>query len=222
VFLTGLSGRADDWAPAIYALAVVTLVVGSVVAVVQTDVKRMLAYSSISHAGFILVGLEAATHSSNSDSVLGLSSISSYLFIYSLLVIGTFAVASAVVGEGEATLDSFKGLGKSNPVLALAMTVLLLAQAGVPVTSGFIAKFGVIRAAVSVESYPLAIIAMVAAVVAAYLYLRIMVSMWLESSEVQRRSSSSALSLTIGVCSLAALAIGIFPATIVINLANQI
>ncbi|NBT38063.1 MAG: NADH-quinone oxidoreductase subunit N, partial [Actinobacteria bacterium] len=176
VFLTGLSGRADDWAPAIYALAVVTLVVGSVVAVVQTDVKRMLAYSSISHAGFILVGLEAATHSSNPDSVLGLSSISSYLFIYSLLVIGTFAVASAVVGEGEATLDSFKGLGKSNPVLALAMTVLLLAQAGVPVTSGFIAKFGVIRAAVSVESYPLAIVAMVAAVVAAYLYLRVMAS----------------------------------------------
>jgi NADH-quinone oxidoreductase subunit N len=211
VFLTGLSGRADDWAPAIYALAVVTLVVGSVVAVVQTDIKRMLAYSSISHAGFILVGLEAATHAS-SDLGLGLSSISSYLFIYSLLVIGTFAVTSAVVGEGESTLDSFKGLGKSNPVLALAMTVLLLAQAGVPVTSGFIAKFGVIRAAVSVESYTLAIIAMVAAVVAAYLYLRIMVSMWLEGSETREHTSQSVSSgATITISVVLALVVGLFP-----------
>ena len=212
VFLTGLSGRVDDWAPAIYALAVVTLVVGSVVAVVQTDVKRMLAYSSISHAGFILVGLEAATHTSNPDAVLGLSSISSYLFIYSLLVIGTFAVASAVVSEGEATLDSFKGLGKSNPVLALAMTVLLLAQAGVPVTSGFIAKFGVIRSAASVESYPLAIVAMVAAVVAAYLYLRIMVSMWLENSEAHKQVNQSASSgATIAISVTVALVVGLSP-----------
>jgi len=212
VFLTGLSGRADDWAPAIYALAVVTLVVGSVVAVVQTDVKRMLAYSSISHAGFILVGLEAATHSSNPDSVLGLSSISSYLFIYSLLVIGTFAVASAVVGEGEATLDSFKGLGKSNPVLALAMTVLLLAQAGVPITSGFIAKFGVIRAAVSVESYPLAIVAMVAAVVAAYLYLRIMVSMWLQDQDDRPQVVNSVSSrVVVAVSVIMTLVVGLAP-----------
>jgi NADH-quinone oxidoreductase subunit N len=196
VFLTGLSGRADDWAPAIYVLAVVTLVVGSVVAVVQTDVKRMLAYSSISHAGFILVGLEAA-HTSSSDAALGLSSISSYLFIYSFLVIGTFAVTSAVVGEGVVTLDSFKGLGKSNPVLALSMTVLLLAQAGVPVTSGFIAKFGVIRAAASAESYVLAIIAMVAAVVAAYLYLRIMVSMWLQDREAEGEVTFTASTLTV-------------------------
>ena len=215
VFLTGLSGRADDWAPAIYALAVVTLVVGSVVAVVQTDVKRMLAYSSISHAGFILVGLEAATHSSNPDAVLGLSSISSYLFIYSLLVIGTFAVTSAVVGEGVATLDLFKGLGKSNPVLALAMTVLLLAQAGVPVTSGFIAKFGVIRAAVSVESYPLAIIAMVAAVVAAYLYLRVMASMWLvHSAEALNLRVQRATAITILAAITLVLATGIWPSTL--------
>jgi NADH-quinone oxidoreductase subunit N len=215
VFLTGLSGRADDWAPAIYALAVVTLIVGSVVAVVQTDVKRMLAYSSISHAGFILVGLEAATHSSSPDAVLGLSSISSYLFIYSLLVIGTFAVTSAVVGEGVATLDLFKGLGKSNPVLALAMTVLLLAQAGVPVTSGFIAKFGVIRAAVSVESYPLAIIAMVAAVVAAYLYLRVMASMWLvPSAEALNLRVQRATAITILAAITLVLATGIWPSTL--------
>jgi NADH-quinone oxidoreductase subunit N len=212
VFLTGLSGRADDWAPAIYALAVVTLVVGSVVAVVQTDVKRMLAYSSISHAGFILVGLEAATHTSSSDAALGLSSISSYLFIYSLLVIGTFAVASAVVGDGEATLDSFKGLGKSNPVLAFAMTVLLLAQAGVPVTSGFIAKFGVISSAASVESYPLAIVAMVAAVVAAYVYLRVIIQMWLEGRESKHKPAPFPSSLiVIALTTTATITIGLIP-----------
>jgi NADH-quinone oxidoreductase subunit N len=222
VFLTGLSGRADDWAPAIYALAVVTLVVGSVVAVVQTDVKRMLAYSSISHAGFILVGLEAATHTSSSDAALALSSVSSYLFIYSFLVIGTFGVVSVVVGEAEATLDSFKGLGKSNPVLALAMTVLLLAQAGVPVTSGFIAKFGVIRAAVAVESFPLAVIAMVAAVVAAFLYLRIMVSMWLQTGEGNRVvAQPGSTPLAIGIAVASALGVGIFPG-LLLNLADYV
>jgi NADH-quinone oxidoreductase subunit N len=222
VFLTGLSGRADDWAPAIYALAVVTLVVGSVVAVVQTDVKRMLAYSSISHAGFILVGLEAATHTSSSDAALALSSVSSYLFIYSFLVIGTFGVVSVVVGEAEATLDSFKGLGKSNPVLALAMTVLLLAQAGVPGTAGFIAKFGVIRAAVAVESFPLAVIAMVAAVVAAFLYLRIMVSMWLQTGEGNRVvAQPGSTPLAIGIAVASALGVGILPG-LLLNLADYV
>ena len=221
VFLAGLSGRADDWAPAIYALAVVTLVVGSVVAVVQTDVKRMLAYSSISHAGFILVGLEAATHKSNPDSALGLSSMSSYLVIYSILVIGTFAVTSIVAGEGEASLDAFKGLGKTNPVLALGMTTLLLAQAGVPVTSGFVAKFGVIRAAVSVENYSLAVIAMVAAVVAAYFYLRIMVSMWLIDDE-GRKSADVGVATACSLVVILGLSIllGIYPDLILSRLAS--
>ena len=222
VFLTGLSGRADDWAPAVYVLAVVTLVVGSVVAVVQTDVKRMLAYSSVSHAGFILVGFEAATHTSNSDATLGLSSISSYLFIYSLLVIGTFAVASVVVGESEATLDTFKGLGKSNPVLALAMTALLLAQAGVPVTSGFVAKFGIIRAAVSAENYLLATVAMVAAVIAAYLYLRIMVSMWLQDKHDDHKVDvpfSSRVVIAISVATT--VIVGLAPQTL-LNVAMQL
>ena len=221
VFLTGLSGRADDWAPAIYALAVVTLVVGSVVAVVQTDIKRILAYSSISHAGFILVGIEAAAHTSNANSSLALPSITSYLFIYSFLVIGTFAVVSAVAGEGESTLDSFAGLGKSNPTLALSMTVMLLAQAGVPLTSGFIAKFGVIRAAVSVENYPLAILAMVAAVVAAYLYLRIIVSMWLQTSDINVRISTST-QVVVGVAIAAVIAIGVLPYQVLLRFVNQI
>ncbi|MEY3700685.1 MAG: NADH-quinone oxidoreductase subunit, partial [Actinomycetota bacterium] len=184
VFTGALGNRSDDWGPVVVVLAVLTLVVGSVLAVVQTDVKRMLAFSSISHAGFILVGLAAASKINSSDAGLGSSNALGYLFIYSILVVGTLAVVTIVAGKGDAetSLDAFKGLGKSHPVLAMGMTVLLLAQAGVPLTSGFVAKFGIIRAAVSTESYVLAVVAMLAAVIAAFLYLRIMVSMWLSQS----------------------------------------
>ena len=176
----------DDWRPAIWAIAAVTLVVGSGLAVVQTNVKRMLAYSSISHAGFILVGVEAAGHTSgDADPGLGMSSSLLYLLLYSVLVLGTFAVVSLVsrTGDGQTDLGAFRGLGSSQPALALGMTVLLLAQAGVPLTSGFVAKFGVIQAAVTERSYAIAIIAMLASVIAAFLYLRIMVSMWIAEPE---------------------------------------
>ena len=214
VFMIALPSRIDDWRPAILVLALLTLVVGSVLAVIQTDVKRMLAYSSISHAGFILVGLEAASHIGHADAQLGTTSAMGYLFIYSVLVIGTFAVVSVIAGQGDTatTLDAFKGLGKKRPVLALGMTVLLLAQAGVPLTSGFVAKFGIIRAAVSVESYALAVAAMLAAVIAAFLYLRIMVSMWLSDPADDAPvvvSKSVGLAITLSVA--ATLVIGILP-----------
>ena len=176
----------DDWRPAIWAIAAITLVIGSGLAVVQTNVKRMLAYSSISHAGFILVGVEAAGHTSgDADPGLGMSSSLLYLLLYSVLVLGTFAVVSLVsrTGDGQTDLGAFRGLGRSQPALALGMTVLLLAQAGVPLTSGFVAKFGVIQAAVTERSYAIAIIAMLASVIAAFLYLRIMVSMWIAEPE---------------------------------------
>jgi NADH-quinone oxidoreductase subunit N len=186
VLVSALPNWRDDWRPAIWLIAVLTLVIGSLLAVVQTDVKRMLAYSSISHAGFILVGVEAAGHrAGEGDTGLGTPSSLLYLLLYSVLVIGTFAVVSLVSRTGdEATdLSAFRGLGRSKPVLALGMTVLLLAQAGVPLTSGFIAKFGVIEAAVTERSYAIAIIAMVASVIAAFLYLRIMISMWVTEPE---------------------------------------
>jgi len=176
----------NDWRPAVWVLAAVSLVVGSLLAVVQTDVKRMLAFSSISHAGFILVAVEAAAHTAGQPGYnLGVSYALLYLLLYSVLVAGTFAVVSLVgrTGDGQTALGAFRGLGRSHPALALGMTVLLLAQAGVPLTSGFIAKFGVITAAVKQHSYAIAIIAMVASVIAAYLYLRIMISMWVSEPE---------------------------------------
>jgi NADH-quinone oxidoreductase subunit N len=181
VLLQALPHWSDDYRPVLWLLAVLTLVGGAVMAVVQTNVKRMLAFSSVSHAGFILVGVEAAAHHGGpSLSGPGVSSVLMYLLIYAVLVLGTFGVITAVGRTGDAAtgLDGFRGLGRQQPLLAVGMLVLLLAQAGVPLTSGFIAKFGVITAAVHVHSYALAIIAMLSAVIAAFLYLRIMVSMW--------------------------------------------
>jgi NADH-quinone oxidoreductase subunit N len=209
----------EDYRPMVWALAVLTVVVGSVMAVVQTDVKRMLAYSSVSHAGFVLVAVEAAAHTAGQpDAGDGIPAALLYLLLYSALVVGTFAVVTMVGRTGDAATDlsAFRGLSKSHPGLAIAMTVLLLAQAGVPLTSGFVAKFGVIQAAVEVHSYALAIIAMVASVIAAFLYLRIMVSMWItepESTDAARESirvpawTAVALTLSVGFT----LAIGFYP-----------
>jgi NADH-quinone oxidoreductase subunit N len=224
VFSDALSSRSDDWRPVVVVLAILTLVVGSVLAVVQTDVKRMLAYSSISHAGFILVGLVAAGQVASVDASLGISGTLSYLFIYSILVIGTLGIVTVVAGKGdnETSLNAFKGLGKSNPVLAMGMTVLLLAQAGVPLTSGFVAKFGIIRAAVSTESYVLAVVAMLAAVIAAFLYLRIMVSMWLSEGTTSRDVSIAfSTRLAIGVCVGTTVVLGFFP-SLLLQFVNQI
>jgi NADH-quinone oxidoreductase subunit N len=182
VLVDALANRTADWRPVIWVIAVATLLVGSILAVVQTNVKRMLAYSSISHAGYILVGIEAAGHQGGRD---GVSAALFYLLAYAVLVLGTFAIVGLASGKGDADhhLDTYKGLGRSRPVLGLAMTVFLLAQAGVPLTSGFFAKFGVIGAAVNHRSYALAIIAMLASVIGAFLYLRILVSMYMAEGD---------------------------------------
>ncbi len=220
VFVVGLPFYRDDWRPAIWVLAVLSLVVGSFVAVVQTDVKRMLAYSSISHAGFILVGVEAAGHRAGEvDSGLGVPSALVYLLAYAVIVAGTFGVVAIVAqrGDDHTTLDAFRGMGRARPLLALALTVLLVAQAGVPFTSGFIAKFGVIRAGVDEHSYALAIIAMVTSVVAAFIYLRIMVSTWMADTPAEGEEGATHLhvpfsaGLAIALAAGFTLLVGFFP-----------
>ena len=173
VFFSTFSVLRPDWKPLIWGLAVASLLVGSILAVVQSDVKRMLAYSSISHAGYILVGLQAANDR-------GLAGSLFYLLAYTFLVMGSFAVATLVGrrGDAEHDLDRYKGLARRRPAVALGFTVLLMAQAGVPFTSGFLAKFYVIAAAVDSRSYAIALIAMLAAVVAAFFYLRIVITMY--------------------------------------------
>ena len=185
VVVVGLAPYEQDWQPVIWVLAAVTVLVGAVLAVVQTNVKRMLAYSSISHVGFILVGVEAAGQLGGDGQNRGTAAVLFYLLAYAVMVLGTFGVVTLVsrAHDGDQSLDAFRGLSRSRPVLALAMTIFLLAQAGMPLTTGFVAKFGVIAAAVDAGSYTLAVIAMLASVIAAFLYLRIIVSMYLADPE---------------------------------------
>ncbi|HKN40368.1 MAG TPA: NADH-quinone oxidoreductase subunit N, partial [Acidimicrobiia bacterium] len=159
IFISAFGNNRLDWQPIVFGLAVLSLLVGSVLAVVQTDVKRMLAYSSIAHAGYVLVGLEAATNR-------GVAGALFYLFAYAFMIVGSFGVVTLVSrrGDDDHSLDTYRGLAYRRPALALTFTVFLLAQTGVPLTSGFLAKFYVIGAAVEARSYALAIIAMVAAV----------------------------------------------------------
>jgi len=173
VFFSTFSTLRLDWRPAVLAIAVVTLLVGSVLAVVQTDIKRMLAYSSISHAGYVMIGLQAASKEGIAGSLF-------YLLAYTFMVLGSFAVVTVVGRKGDANhdLSAYKGLAARRPALALAFTVLLLSQAGVPFTTGFLAKFYVISAAVQSRSYALALIGMLSAVIAAFFYLRITVLMY--------------------------------------------
>lgn len=202
----------EDWQPAIYALAVATLVVGAVLAIVQRDAKRMLAYSSISHAGFILVGVQAATDR-------GVAAVVFYALAYTFMVVGSFGVLSIVSGRGDRAtgLDDLDGLGNRNPMLALALTLFLLGQAGVPFTTGFVAKFEVIGAAVDARSFWLAVVAMISAVVSAFLYLRIVLSMYLGGSADDEREPvrvHPTAALAVGVALVLTIGFGIVPGPI--------
>jgi len=183
-----------DWQPIIWALAVLSLLVGSILAVVQNNVKRMLAYSSIAHAGYVLIGFEVATNR-------GIAGALFYLLAYAFMIIGSFAVVTLVAGRGDDnhSLDTFRGLASRRPVLAFVFTVLLLAQTGVPLTSGFLAKFYVISAAVEAKSYSLAIIGMIAAVIAAFFYLRLIVVMYMAPATEGEEAAAPAGPIPIAV-----------------------
>ncbi len=178
VFVYGFEAYTDDWRPIVYAVAVLTLAVGAVLAVSQTNVKRMLAYSSISHAGFILMGIQAATDR-------GVSAAVFYLATYSFTVAGAFGVVTIVGRRGDNAhqLSDYKGLAKRAPLLAFAFLIFLLAQAGVPLTSGFFAKFFVLGAAVDAGAYWLALVGMLTSVISAFVYLRIVLTMFGEDAE---------------------------------------
>ncbi|MFT7599148.1 MAG: NADH-quinone oxidoreductase subunit N [Acidimicrobiales bacterium] len=185
VFVIGFGQMGGDWRPILAAMAVLTLLVGAFLAVVQTNIKRMLAYSSITHAGFMLIGVHAAGSTSEATALLGGQAVLFYMLAYSIMVIGTFGVVTVVGGRGDGdhAISSYRGLSRRSPVLAGCLALLLFAQSGVPFTSGFLAKFRVIAAAAEGGNYLLAGVAMIAAVIGAYLYLRVVVAMFLESSE---------------------------------------
>jgi NADH-quinone oxidoreductase subunit N len=188
-----LPSQEVNWRPIIWILTVLTVFLGSLMALSQKDLKRAFAYSSVSQAGFVLVGVEANSASGTSGALF-------YLFTYTFIVIGTFAIIGVIQGKGEARddLGAVRGLSRRDPLLAGAFLVLLLAQAGVPLTSGFLAKFYVIDAVEGRGQYWLAIIAMLSAAIVAFFYLRIAILMYSaprESVDAERSTSAPAPAL---------------------------
>jgi len=177
VFVSSFGTLRSDWQPAVWVLAAITLLLGAAVALAQRDIKRMLAYSSINHAGFVLLGLQVATSRGVSGSLY-------YLFTYAFMVIGSFAVITVIGGTGDTRhdLDNYRGLASRRPWLAGSLAVLLMAQAGIPFTTGFLAKLEVISASVGGRSTALAVVAMVSAAIAAFFYLRVILLMYSPST----------------------------------------
>jgi NADH-quinone oxidoreductase subunit N len=173
ILYVALGGLRWDWRPMMYAVAILTMVVGTVLALTQTDIKRLLAYSSVAHAGFLLVGVTAANQA-------GLQGTMFYLLVYGLATVGAFSVVMLVRDTaGEAThLKQWAGLAKRSPVVASAFALFLLSLAGIPLTSGFPGKFAVFAAAVEGGATPLVVVGVLASAVAAYFYVRVIVLMF--------------------------------------------
>jgi NADH-quinone oxidoreductase subunit N len=202
----------------IWGVAVLTMLVGSVLALTQTDVKRMLAYSSIAHAGFVLVAVVAASNK-------GLSSALFYLVAYGFATVGAFAVVTLVRDDtGEAThLSQWAGLGRRSPWIAAVFTLFLLAFAGIPLTSGFTGKFAVFAAGIDSGEAPLVVIAVVASAIAAFFYVRVIVLMFFSEPTggairvvVPSVATAAAVAVTVAVT----VVLGVVPQP-VLDLANQ-
>jgi len=191
-----------DWQPLVIGIAVVTMVVGSVLAVVQEDLKRMLAYSSIAHAGFVLTGVIATSDR-------GVSGALFYLATYGVTVLGAFAVVALLSGRDErrSEVDDFRGLFFERPLLAGALTLFLLSLAGVPATSGFVGKLVVFGAVIEAGFAWVAVVGVVTSAIAAFFYLRVLVVMYMEErTAVSTPRSEAHTGLAKGVVAMSALA----------------
>jgi NADH-quinone oxidoreductase subunit N len=175
VLYVSFAGLTWEWRPVLWAIAIITMLVGAVLAITQQDVKRMLAYSSIAHAGFILTGVLAANR-------LGLSGSLFYLLTYALTTVGAFGLVTLVRdGDGEAThLSRWAGLGRRSPLIAGTFALFLLALAGIPLTSGFVGKFAVFQAAIDGGAVPVVVVGVVASAIAAFFYVRVIVLMFFQ------------------------------------------
>lgn len=198
-----------EWQLLFGLFAAATMAYGNIVAVAQSNLKRMLAYSSIAHAGYMLLGVLAASEK-------GISAFTVYLLAYTLTNLGAFAVLIALENRGMPVfeLSDLRGLGKRSPLLALAMTVFMFSLAGVPPTAGFASKFGIFRAAWDANLDYLAIIGVVTSVISAFFYLRVIVTMWMrdaEATESQPTYATASLSLGVIVAVIGIIAVGILP-----------
>jgi proton-translocating NADH-quinone oxidoreductase chain N len=218
VFYVAFGQLSWDWRPAMSAVAILTMAVGSIVAITQTDVKRLLAYSSIAQAGYVLTGVVAASSA-------GLSGSLFYLAAYGIAVIGAFAIVTLVRDQtGEAAhLSRWAGLGRRSPLVAGVFAFFLITFAGIPLTSGFTGKFAVFRAAVAGGALPLVIVGVLSSAILAFPYVRVIVLMFFsdpapDGPDVIRPSVFT--SATVAVGALATLVLGVVPEPL-LSLANH-
>jgi NADH-quinone oxidoreductase subunit N len=213
IFYVSFAEAYWQWRPAIIAIALITMVFGSLVAIAQRDVKRMLAYSSIAHAGFLLSGVVALSKS-------GLESSIFYLFAYGIATVGAFGIVTLVRdSSGEVTdLNRWSGLGKRSPWVATAFAGFLLAFAGIPLTSGFIGKFSIFSAAYESGSTAILITGVLSSAIAAFFYIRVIVLMFFKDPVEDGTSvviPSIYTQITITVSAVATFALGIFPTPLI-------
>jgi NADH-quinone oxidoreductase subunit N len=228
VFVEGLGGLKTDWSLLFMLLAILTLIIGNVVAIVQTNIKRMLAYSSIAHAGYALIGLVAAGRSGGeSGGTSGIASVMLYLTFYAFMTLGAFAlIAMFRKGglEGD-DIEDFTGLAKRQPLAAFIMLVFMVSLTGIPPTAGFLGKFYVFMAAVEAGLSWLAVVGLVFSAVSAYYYMRVVMLMYMRepepsAGESSRLVSSPALSVVLACAVAGVIVLGLFP-TPLVSLALQ-
>jgi NADH-quinone oxidoreductase subunit N len=208
IFFSGFGPGSGDWTTVLAASAALTMVVGNVGALMQTNVKRLLGYSSISHAGYALLGLLAY------GTDFGLWAILVYLFAYTLMNLGAFGLVVLLEAKGYATetVDDFNGLSKRNPWAAAAMILFLLSLAGIPPTAGFIGKYYLFSAAMKAGWFWLTLLAVLMSAVSLFYYFRIARAMYLVDGEGELRwREEPAVSAAIAVCVAGTLAMGILP-----------
>jgi len=207
VFDVALQPLTWDWTPIVYGLSVISVITGAVLAAAQHDVKRMLAYSSVAHAGFILAGLTSAN-------ATGIRAAMFYLIAYSVMTVGAFGVTMLVATRTAepSSYDSYDGLAARSPGLAALLTVFLLSLAGIPPTVGFIAKLTVFGSAVDAGNWPLALVCVLASVIAAYAYLRVIVRMYFRAPDGDVVDDTSLVPQLAGlVLAVAVVVLGVFP-----------
>ncbi|MBM3299572.1 MAG: NADH-quinone oxidoreductase subunit N, partial [Deltaproteobacteria bacterium] len=217
VFFDAFPDLKLDWTKMLWVVSFLTMIVGNLAALVQENIKRMLAYSSIAHAGYIIVGMVAGTET-------GTQGVLYYLLAYTFTNIGAFGVVALVGRKGEANvlIDDYRGLAKTNPMLALVMAIFLFSLAGMPPTAGFVGKFTIFAAAVREGYIWLVVVGVLTSAASVFYYFRVVMKMYMEEPETEpdRLEFSPSMILALGIAVVAVLYIGIFP-TAYLNLALE-
>ncbi len=210
IVFEGLVPVKADWGTLFYALSILTMTVGNVAALTQSNIKRMLAYSSIAHAGYLLIGIVAA----GAGSTRGVSAALIYLRIYSFMQLGAFAVIvmlrrEQIIGD---ELKDLSGLNIRHPFAAFAMLIFMLSLGGIPPTAGFMGKFWLFSAAIEAHYYWLAVIGVLNSAVSLYYYVRVVVFMYIKREEVGPVPyAGPALKIALAISLIATLALGLYP-----------